>query len=113
AEPAGVRISCLIPGPTVTGIAQEMKNWTPDLPMYGPGAETVLITPEQLAVTLADGMRDGRILIPAGDEAFEIMRRHAADPDAFVRRKIAEHAAGDHGKPRIPEDLLRRMKGKA
>jgi NAD(P)-dependent dehydrogenase (short-subunit alcohol dehydrogenase family) len=109
-EPRGVRVSCLIPGPTVTGIADGMKNWTPDLPMYGPGKETVLITPQQLAATLADGMRDGRILVPAGDEAFDIVRRHAADPDAFVRAKIAEFAAGDYGTPHVPEEMLKLMR---
>ena len=112
-EPEGVRVSCLIPGPTATQITDGMKDWTPDLPMYGPGKETVLITPQQLAATLADGMRDGRILVPAGGEAFEIVRRHADNPDAFVRQKIAEHAAGDHGMPQVPEEMLKQMRGES
>jgi len=112
-EPKGVRVSCLIPGPTATAIMDGMTNWTPDLPMYSPGRETVLITAEQLAATLADGMRDGRILVPAGDEAFDIVRRHAEDPDAFVRRKIAEFAAGDYGTPHVPEEMLKLMRGEA
>ncbi len=112
-EPQGVKVSCLIPGPTVTTFMVGMTNWTPDLPMFSPGSETVLILPEQLAATLADGMRDGRILIPAGEEAFEIARRHARDPDAFVRGKIAEFARGDYGTPEIPEELLKLMKGKS
>jgi len=112
-EPQGVRVSCLIPGPTATAIVDGMKNWTPDLPMYSPGKETVLILPEQLAATLADGMRDGRILIPAGEEAFDIVRRHAQDPDAFVRGKIADIAKGDYGTPQVPEAMLKLMKGEA
>jgi NAD(P)-dependent dehydrogenase (short-subunit alcohol dehydrogenase family) len=112
-EPEGVRVSCLIPGPTATRIMDGMTNWTPDLPMYSPGHETVLIMPEQLAATLADGMHDGRILIPAGEEAFEIVRRHAQDPDAFVRAKIADYARGDYGAPHVPEAMLRLMKGEA
>ncbi|MDG2003236.1 MAG: SDR family NAD(P)-dependent oxidoreductase [Novosphingobium sp.] len=109
-EPQGVRVSCLIPGPTATAIMDGMTNWTPDLPMYSPGDETLLILPEQLAATLADGMRDGRILIPAGEEAFDIFRRHAQDPDGFVRSKIAEFASGDYGTPHVPEELLKLMR---
>jgi len=112
-EPKGVRISCLIPGPTATAITDGMTNWTPDLPMYSPGKETVLITPQRLAVTLADGMCDGRILVPAGEEAFDILRRHANDPDAFVRAKIAEFAAGDYGTPTVPEAMLKLMRGES
>jgi NAD(P)-dependent dehydrogenase (short-subunit alcohol dehydrogenase family) len=109
-EPKGVRVSCLIPGPTATRIMEGMTNWTSNLPMYAPGKETVLIVPERLAQTLADGMRDGRILIPAGEEAFEIARRHLEDPDAFVRGKIADYAKGDFGTPRVPEEILAMMK---
>jgi NAD(P)-dependent dehydrogenase (short-subunit alcohol dehydrogenase family) len=112
-EPGGVRVSCLIPGPTATQIMDGMTNWTPDLPMYSPGSETELILPEQLAATLADGMRDGRILIPAGEEAFEIVRRHARDPDAFVRGKIADFAKGDYGTPHVSEAMLKLMKGES
>lgn len=112
-EPQGVRVSCLIPGPTATTIMDGMTNWTPDLPMYSPGSETVLILPEQLAAILADGMRDGRILVPAGEEAFEIARRHARDPDGFVRGKIAEFARGDYGTPEVPEAMLKLMKGES
>lgn len=110
-EPQGVRISCLIPGPTVTNIAEGMKNFTPDLPMYAGGSETVLILPQQLAVTLSDGMRDGRILIPADDAVWDIVHRRIDDPDAFVRGKIADFEKGDYGAPTIPENLLQLMKG--
>ena len=101
-EPQGVRVSCLVPGPVMTGIAQGMKDWTPDLPMYGPGSETALLTTDTAAKVLADGMRDGRILIPSDDIAFEIISRRAADPDAFTRSKIAGFASGDVGMPKMP-----------
>lgn len=105
AEPEGVRVSCLIPGPTVTSIADGMKDFTPGLPMYAGGSETVLLMPEQLAVTLADGMRDGRILIPADDDVWKTVQRHAGDPDSFVRQKMAEFAHGDYGAPAIPDAI--------
>jgi len=105
AEPDGVCVSCLIPGPTVTGIADGMKDYTPDLPMYAGGSETTLIMPEQLAATLADGMREGRILIPADDGVWDTVQRCAADPDAFVRRKMDEFSRGEYGAPTIPDAI--------
>ncbi len=101
-EPQDVRVSCLVPGPVMTGIAAGMKDWTPDLPMYGPGSETALMDTGEVARVLADGMRDGRILIPSDPVAFEIIAQRAADPDAFTRGKIAGFAAGDVGMPKLP-----------
>lgn len=100
-EPKGVRVSCLIPGPVMTSIAEGMKDWTPDLPMYGPGSETALLDAATVARVLSDGMEQGRILIPSDDIAFEIIARRAADPDAFTRGKIAGFAAGDVGMPKL------------
>jgi NAD(P)-dependent dehydrogenase (short-subunit alcohol dehydrogenase family) len=101
-EPQGVRVSCLVPGPVMTSIAAGMKDWTPDLPMYGPGSETALMDVGEVAKVLSDGMRDGRILIPSDPIAFEIIARRAEDPDAFTRRKIAAFASGDVGMPKMP-----------
>jgi len=100
-EPKGVRVSCLIPGPVMTSIAEGMKDWTPDLPMYGPGGETTLLDTETVAQVLSDGMEQGRVLIPSDDIALEIIARRAADPDGFVRDKIARFAAGDVGMPKF------------
>jgi NAD(P)-dependent dehydrogenase (short-subunit alcohol dehydrogenase family) len=101
-EPKGVRVSCLVPGPVMTAIVAGMKDWTPDLPMYGPGSETALMDTAAVAKVLADGMRDGRILIPSDPVAFEIIARRAANPDEFTRGKIASFASGDVGMPKMP-----------
>lgn len=100
-EPRGVRVSCLIPGPVMTSIAEGMKDWTPDLPMYGPGCETRLLDTATVAQVLSDGMEQGRVLIPSDDIALEIIARRAADPDGFVRDKIASFASGDVGMPKF------------
>lgn len=110
-EPQGVRVSCLIPGPVMTGVMESMTSWTEDCPMRGPGAETTLLMPDHVAGVLADGMRDGRVLIPSDPVAFDIVRRWAADPDGFVRAKIAEFAAGDRGNPVIPPEIVAMMGG--
>lgn len=110
-EPQGVRVSCFIPGPVMTGVMDSMTSWTEDCPMRGPGAETTLLLPEEAAVALSDGMRDGRIIIPSDDVALDIVRRWAADPDAFIRGKIDEFAKGDRGNPVVPDSVKRALAG--
>lgn len=111
AEPQGVRVSCLVPGPVMTGVLDTMTSWTPDCPMRGPGSETSLLLPEDVARTLSDGMRDGRVLIPSDPVAFDIVQRWAASPDAFIAGKIADFAAGDSGRPGVSPEVLAAMKG--
>ncbi|MCW1430355.1 SDR family NAD(P)-dependent oxidoreductase [Novosphingobium sp. JCM 18896] len=111
-EPLGVRVSCLIPGPVATGVMDTMTSWTENCPMRGPGKETTLMLPEAVAMVLADGMRDGRILIPSDDVAFDVVKRWAQSPDQFIRDKIAEFESGDRGNPIVPEAILAAMGAK-
>ena len=71
--------------------------------MRGPGKETSLMLPEDVARVLSDGMRDGRIMIPSDPCAFDTVKRWAESPDGFIRGKIAEFAGGDRGNPAIPD----------
>jgi len=109
AEPFGVRVSCLIPGPVLTGVLDTMTSWTEDCPMRGPGTETSLLTPEHVARVLADGMRDGQVLIPSDPVAYDIVKRWAAGPDEFTRAKISEFAAGETGRPQVPAEVIKMM----
>lgn len=97
--PQGIQVSCFCPGPVMTGVMQGMKSWSENVAMRGPGRQFGLITAEQSAVILADGMRDGRIVIPTDEKVWEVMRRHAASPDQFIREGIDAFAAGDLGLP--------------
>ena len=98
-EPKGIRVSCLCPGPVATRVMDGMRSWSANAPMAGPGAQYRVKTPEEVAAILADGMRDGRILIPSDETVWEIMRRHADSPDEFIREKIAQFARGEWGRP--------------
>ena len=77
-----------------------MKTWSADVAMRGPGSQFELLVPEDVAVILADGMCDGRVIIPTHDEVWPVMQRHAASPDDFIREKIEEFARGDYGLPK-------------
>lgn len=98
-RPLGVRVSCLCPGPVATGVMNAMKTWSEDIAFRGPGSQYKVITAAQAAVILADGMRDGRVLIPTDDAVWDDIRRHAASPDAYIQSKIDDFARGDFGKP--------------
>lgn len=108
-EPKGVRVSCLIPGPVMTGVMDSMTSWTENCTLRGPGTETTLLLPEQLAIELADGMAAGRIIIPSDPVAFDIVKRWAENPDAFIRGKIAEFESGNTGSPQVPQEILKLM----
>lgn len=109
AEPQGLRVSCLIPGPVATSVMDTMTSWSDDCVMRGPGAELVLKLPEEVAVTLADGMAGGKILISSDETGWDYVRQWAADPDAFLKQKMADFAAGRDGKPQVPEAILKAM----
>jgi NAD(P)-dependent dehydrogenase (short-subunit alcohol dehydrogenase family) len=111
-EPQGVRVSCLIPGPVLTDVLDTMTSWTEDCPMRGPGSELEVKLVAEVATTLADGMRDGKILIPSDPKAWDIVQRWAVSPDGFIKGKIDEFARGDAGRPSIP-DAVRSMLGPA
>lgn len=98
--PQGIRVSCLCPGPVMTGVMQGMKTWSDNVAMRGPGSQFKLLTAEDAATALANGMNEERIIIPTHEEVWETVREHAASPDLFIHSKIAQFARGDLGLPR-------------
>ncbi len=102
-HPHGVKVSCLIPGPVMTGVLDTMTSWTPDAPMRGPGSELELKLVGEVADTLADGMEAGRVLIPSDEQVWGIVQRWATAPDAFIQSKIDEFARGESGRPIVPD----------
>jgi NAD(P)-dependent dehydrogenase (short-subunit alcohol dehydrogenase family) len=98
-HPKGIRVSCLCPGPVATRVMNSMKTWSQNVAFRGPGSQYEVITAEQAAVILADGMRDGRVVIPTDEKVWDVMRHHANSPDAFIQHKIDEFSRGDFGKP--------------
>ena len=98
-HPKGVRVSCFCPGPVATAVMSNMKTWSANVAFRGPGSQYEVITAEGAATILADGMSDGRVVIPTDPKVWDMIRRHAASPDAFIQEKIDEFARGDYGKP--------------
>lgn len=100
-HPQGIRVSCLCPGPVATNVMDGMKTWSPNVVMRGPGSTLSVKTVEEVAVTLADGMEEGRVIIPSHEEVWPILQEHAASPDRFIEKKIVEFEQGDFGRPTL------------
>jgi NAD(P)-dependent dehydrogenase (short-subunit alcohol dehydrogenase family) len=98
-EPQGVRVSVLCPGPVMTNVMGAMRSFGENVPLRGPGGQFRVMRAEEAAVVLADGMRDGRIVIPTDEKVWEVVQRHAASPDDFIRSQIDAFARGDLGRP--------------
>lgn len=108
-EPQGVRVTCLVPGPVLTGVMEAMTTWTEDCPMRGPGAELELMVPEDVAVVLCDAMGEGKVLVPSDPTAWDILDRWAGSPDQFLHDKIADFARGERGVPQMSDAVKARL----
>ena len=104
-QPQGIRVSCLCPGPVMTGVLESMKSWSENVVMRGPGSNLTVKFVEDVARTLADGMEAGRVIIPSHDEVWETLARHWADPNVFIQSKLDEFERGDFGRPSLPADF--------
>lgn len=110
--PKGVGVHCLCPGPVMTTSNRGMENFSDNYVMHGPGSELAIKSQAETARILAEGIAAGRIVILTHEEGWETIARHAAAPDEFLRARIAEFDAGDHGRPRPTPDQLAEL-GKA
>jgi NAD(P)-dependent dehydrogenase (short-subunit alcohol dehydrogenase family) len=106
----GIRVSCLCPGPVMTTSVLGMRHFSENYTMRAPGSHLFVKSQDETAKILADGMRDGKIIIPTHDELWEILNRRAPSLDDFVRGKHAEFTAGDSGRPQMPEHLMPKKK---
>ncbi len=105
--PRGVGVSCLCPGPVMTTSVQGMKHYSDEYIMRAPGSHLTVKSQAETANILADGMEAGRIIIPTHEEVWDTFVQRAPSYDAFIHAKLAEFAAGDSGRPQVPEEFLR------
>jgi NAD(P)-dependent dehydrogenase (short-subunit alcohol dehydrogenase family) len=105
--PQGVKVSVLCPGPVMTTSNLGMKHYSEDYTMRAPGSHLTVKAAAEAARILADGMEAGRIVIPTHDEVWATLQARGPDYDAFIHAKLAEFAAGDSGRPQVPEEFLK------
>jgi NAD(P)-dependent dehydrogenase (short-subunit alcohol dehydrogenase family) len=98
-QPKGIRVSCLCPGPVMTSLADNMKSWSDNVVMRGPGSQLDVMEQVAVAKLLADGMCAGKTLILTHEQGFETMQQRADSPDNFIVKTIERYARGDSGRP--------------
>jgi NAD(P)-dependent dehydrogenase (short-subunit alcohol dehydrogenase family) len=98
-EPRGIRVTCLCPGPTASQVSLGSNTFSESVINRGPGSELGVMSMDEVANILADGMRDGRIVIPTHEEGYATIRAWAASPDDFIRQKAAGFERGETGLP--------------
>jgi NAD(P)-dependent dehydrogenase (short-subunit alcohol dehydrogenase family) len=100
-EPKGIRVSCFIPGPVMTGIMDSMTSWTPNCTVIGPGADLKINDVATSAAILADGMSNRKIMIATDENVWPILAEWARSPDDFLRAKMDAFDRGDYGRPSL------------
>ncbi len=91
ARPRGVGVTCLCPGPVATNIAEQVTVYGSIGSLSGP--PLAVLEPTVVADQVVDAVRTDRFLVPTHSEVFGILRRRAADPDAFIEEIVAQRAS--------------------
>jgi NAD(P)-dependent dehydrogenase (short-subunit alcohol dehydrogenase family) len=88
-RPRGIGVTCFCPGPMATNVAGIMRSFGSPLTLHGAGEQLAMMPVEEAAATLVEAIRTDRFLVASHDAIYDIVRRRAADTDAFVAGQIA------------------------
>jgi NAD(P)-dependent dehydrogenase (short-subunit alcohol dehydrogenase family) len=92
-QPKGVGVTCLCPGPVATNIGEQVTFYGEIGPLSGPPFG--ILEPETVADAVLRAVKADTFFVPTHEEVFEILRRRAADPDAFIKELIEDRASID------------------
>jgi NAD(P)-dependent dehydrogenase (short-subunit alcohol dehydrogenase family) len=87
-RPQGIGVTLLCPGPVATNIVEQIAFHGELGPLHAP--QLAILDPDDVGEMVVRAVRDEQFLLlthPA--EVQEILRRKAADPDAFVAAQAA------------------------
>jgi NAD(P)-dependent dehydrogenase (short-subunit alcohol dehydrogenase family) len=85
-RPRGIGVSCLCPAGVTTNIAEQIRQYGPPTPMQTPMLP--IVTAEELAERVVDGILADQLLILSHPAAAELLREHCADRQGFLDRQI-------------------------
>ena len=91
ARPRGIGVTCLCPGPVATNIAEQITVHGSVGSISGP--PLAVMEPTVVADQVVEAVRTNRFLVPTHPEVFGILRRRAADPEAFLDEIVAQRAS--------------------
>lgn len=85
-RPFGIGVTCLCPGPVRTNIAEQMTVYGELGPISSPPLP--MLEPDAVAQQVLQAIAQDRFLVPTNPEVLDILRRRAADPEAFIRELV-------------------------
>lgn len=94
-QPQGIGVTCLAPGPVITGIGEHMRVFGDPGPMVGP--QLPLIEPETVGDAVVNAILNGDYMIYTHTGMAETAARAAADREAYLSaelRRVADIMAG-------------------
>lgn len=88
-RPQGIRVNCICPAGVRTRISERMVHYGPPRPLGVPFLPVV--SPEEFAKTIADGLAEDRFLICSVPEAYAEAARRGADLDGYLDSAIQRY----------------------
>jgi NAD(P)-dependent dehydrogenase (short-subunit alcohol dehydrogenase family) len=86
-RPRGVGVTCLCPGPVRTAIAEQVTVFGTPTPMKAPAL--AVIEPAEVGRLVVDAIKNDTFFLTTHPGVHDIMRKRAADVDAFLSGQIA------------------------
>ena len=88
-RPKNIGVTLLCPGPVLTNIANNLPRFGRGAPMRLPGDDFELLDPAKVGELVADAILTNRFFLPTHTGVLELLRRRAADWDAFIDYQIS------------------------
>jgi NAD(P)-dependent dehydrogenase (short-subunit alcohol dehydrogenase family) len=86
-KPRGIGVTCFCPAGVITNIVEQIREYGPSTGFQIP--QVPLISAEQAAALVVDGIREDRLLVTTDPAADTMVVEHATDHDEFLRAQIA------------------------
>jgi NAD(P)-dependent dehydrogenase (short-subunit alcohol dehydrogenase family) len=90
-RPRGVGVTCLCPGPVRTAIAEQVTVFGTPKPIKAP--TLAIIEPTEVGRLVVDAIKDDTFFLTTHPGVHDIVRKRAADVDAFLAAQIAALAS--------------------
>ncbi|HEY6868601.1 MAG TPA: SDR family oxidoreductase [Novosphingobium sp.] len=84
-KPKGVSVTCLVPGPVMTNIGEQIRPQGPlgELGAYA-SANFAIRTPDDVGALVVEAIRSKRFFLPTNENVFDVLRSRAENPERFL-----------------------------
>jgi hypothetical protein len=79
-------VTCFCPAGVITNIVEQIREYGPPTPVQSP--QLPLITADEAAELVVQGILDNRLLVLTGSEAEAMVERHTLDREGFLHAQL-------------------------